>query len=283
MPLFIHLQLIALIFNARNTSLLPFIKEITTTLNFKLPTLDNKNPRENQILEEQAEDLNLFMDILNTWSASALREERANIPGFLKAQQHIWHMQTANTDINQSALELGNHHYHMVYCGLKWTTFNWFTSPKGNNTHAMQTHFVKSLLEEAELHYEVRNNLLKQVPQLYDLRNQVIDTIKSIIDLEKFAFLSQFTTPSETVEPATYVDNLVAANHWKYKYEQYGQQVDKAFETLAHTLAKPGLLGIKVVEESARGTPTYKLHPSMHNILLRTYKVNFIYLIAYVL
>lgn len=257
--------------------LLPFIEEMTTTLSYQLPTLDKKNSEDKQKLDKKAEDLEKFLNIINTWAVSAFKEEKANIPGFLKVQQHIRHMQTANTEINRSVTKLMNVHYHMVYRGLKSTTFNWFTSPKGNNTQAMQTHFVKSLLEESKLHHMIRKALLQQVPELYDFRNQLLATIKNIVGLEKFTLWSQFTEPSETAQAVTYDDKLVSENFKKMQYEEYSHQVDKAFQTLINTLGKPGLLGVQIGEDPENNTPAYMLHGGLQNLLARTYEVSMVY------
>lgn len=263
--------MISLIFKKRNVSLLPCIEEITAAFNYKSPALNKKGSDEQK---QQAEDLDNFLEILNTWSASALREEKAKIPGFLKIQQHLRHKQTPDANINKSVVKLKDVHYRMVYRGLKWTTFNWFTSPKGNNTQAMRSCFVKSLLEESQMHFDVRKPLLKTVPHLYELRQQVLDVIQAIPGLGKFTFWSQFSEPTETVEAINYDDKLVASNIRKVHYEHLDQQMTKAWDNLVSALCKPGILGIPVAGAKHGSEPSYQLHPDMYNVLLKAYKAS---------
>jgi hypothetical protein len=253
-----------LIFHERHTCLLPYNEEITSTLNFKL---DNLSEEDQAISSGHIDEL---IEQLNAWSAAALREEKANKPGFLKIQQSFRHMQMAPSDIQQKIKDIAdNGTLKNVYNGLICGTFNWFTSLKGNNTQPMRLRYVKSLVEEVKHHRQFRKSLLKKVPQLYHFRDQILDIIHNTVGLENFQTWTRFMAPVKPVKLLTYNDTLVAQNILAIESEHLTCQLDKVFQSLVNGLSKAGILGVKVEDTENE----YKVHPAMLDVIKTAYKV----------
>jgi hypothetical protein len=102
-------QIINLLFNKRNISLLPFMQDIETTLDSKLlPLEEEEEPGHTQNMEH-------FLNIMDLWSAIALKEEKDRIPGFRKMYQKLRHMQTASKTLRKSIENMDDPDFVLVY------------------------------------------------------------------------------------------------------------------------------------------------------------------------
>ncbi|KAJ7763877.1 hypothetical protein B0H16DRAFT_1455120 [Mycena metata] len=212
---------------------------------------------------------------LKKWSDQVHTAEKKKKSDFRKTEVHPRYMQNCPTEIYDG----DEHHMFTKHPnfrrGLEWSTYNFLTSPAGNNTPAVRLRYSQALWSDYKMSKDDIYPMIENDAEiLLVYRAKLHSLVTTTLGLGKWEFWFKIhSEPAASTPLPTPVDADVSVVRTDIQNHRFSSMLTEAFTKFSKALNKPGVCGVPTFDNDDKPVGS-ALHPAIGAAFENVYKAS---------